>query len=72
LIVPVNAVLDVTANGLYILASQTGRLDVAAVLGSLYPGMTVLLAGLLLKERVNRLQMTGILVALAAIGLIAL
>jgi drug/metabolite transporter (DMT)-like permease len=71
-IVPVNAVLDVTANGLYILASQTGRLDVAAVLGSLYPGMTVLLAGLLLKERVNRLQMAGILVALAAICLIAL
>lgn len=71
-IVPVNALLDVTANGLYILASQTGRLDVAAVLGSLYPGMTVLLAGLLLKERVNRLQMAGILVALAAICLIAL
>lgn len=71
-IVPVNAVLDVTANGLYILSSQTGRLDVAAVLGSLYPGMTVLLAGLVLKERINRVQAFGILAALIAIGLIAL
>ena len=58
-IVLVNATLDVTANGLYILSAQIGRLDVAAVLGSLYPGMTVLLAGLLLKERVNRLQLVG-------------
>lgn len=71
-IVLVNATLDVTANGLYILSAQIGRLDVAAVLGSLYPGLTVLLAWLLLKERVNRLQLVGILVALAAIGLIAI
>lgn len=70
-IVSVNGLLDVTANGFYILAGQTGRLDVAAVLGSLYPGMTVLLAALVLKERVNRLQMAGILIALASIGLIA-
>jgi drug/metabolite transporter (DMT)-like permease len=71
-IVLVNATLDVTANGLYILSAQIGRLDVAAVLGSLYPGLTVLLAWLLLKERVNRLQLVGILVALAAIALIAI
>jgi drug/metabolite transporter (DMT)-like permease len=71
-ILPLNALLDVTASSLYILAGQTGRLDIAAVLSSLYPGMTVVLAALLLKERMNRLQLSGILTALLAIGLIAL
>jgi len=61
--------LDVTGNGLYILAGQAGRMDVAAVLVSLYPGSTVLLAGLFLHERLSRLQMAGILVAMAAIVL---
>jgi drug/metabolite transporter (DMT)-like permease len=42
-------------------------MDVAAVLVSLYPGSTVILAWLLLRERLNRLQVTGILAALAAI-----
>ena len=71
-IVGVNAALDVSANGLYILSGQTGRLDVAAVLGSLYPGMTVLLAWLILKEEINRWQTLGIVLALVAIGLIAI
>lgn len=71
-IVPANALLDISANGMYILSAQAGRLDVAAVLGSLYPGMTVLLAGMVLKERINRIQSFGILAALIAIGLIAL
>ena len=64
-----NGLLDVTGNGLYILAGQTGRMDVAAVLASLYPGSTVILAWLLLRERINRLQFFGILTALAAIVL---
>lgn len=64
-----NGLLDVTGNGLYILAGQTGRMDVAAVLASLYPGSTVLLAGLLLREKINHLQFAGILLALAAIAL---
>ncbi len=71
-IIVVNALLDVGGNGFYILASQAGRLDVAAVLSALYPAVTVFMAWLLLKEKVSRLQFTGILSALGAIALLAL
>jgi len=64
-----NAVLDIGGNFFYILAGQTGRMDVAAVLSSLYPGTTVILALLVLKEKINRIQWLGILIALIAIAL---
>jgi drug/metabolite transporter (DMT)-like permease len=67
-----NGALDVTGNGLYILAGHAGRMDVAAVLASLYPGSTVVLAGLFLRERLSRAQTAGILTALAAIVLMSL
>ena len=67
-----NAAGDIAGNTFYILSGQFGRLDVAAVLGSLYPGTTVLLAGLLLHERLNRSQWLGIITALAAIVLMTI
>jgi drug/metabolite transporter (DMT)-like permease len=66
-VVFINATLDVGGNLFYILASQIGRLDVSAVLSSLYPGSTVILAWLLLKERISAKQWLGILAALVAI-----
>lgn len=68
-LIALNAVLDVGGNVFYILAGQIGRMDVAAVLGSLYPGATVILAWLILKEKINALQKVGILAALVAIAL---
>jgi drug/metabolite transporter (DMT)-like permease len=69
-LVLLNALGDIGGNTFFILAGRGGRLDVAAVLGSLYPGMTVLLAGLILRERLNRSQWAGIAAALAAIVLL--
>jgi len=62
-----NSALDLGGNFFYILASKTGRLDVAAVLSSLYPGATVILAWWFLKEHISRMQVIGIILAFAAI-----
>jgi drug/metabolite transporter (DMT)-like permease len=67
-----SSVLDTFGNASYAMAARLGRLDVAAVLGSLYPGATVLLAWVFLKERITRVQAIGILLALGAIVLLTL
>ena len=69
--VVIAGILDSAANALYVAATQRGRLDVAAVLSSLYPASTVILARLLLKERWSRLQSLGMITALAAVPLVA-
>jgi drug/metabolite transporter (DMT)-like permease len=63
--------LDLVGNGAYILATQTGELAVASVLSSLYPAMTIILAALVLRERVTRSHWAGIALAGIAIVLIA-
>lgn len=68
----VNGVLDIGGNAFYVLAAQTGRIDVAAVLGALYPASTVVLAWLILKERLTWLQTAGVLLAFIAIILFTL
>jgi drug/metabolite transporter (DMT)-like permease len=63
--------LDSAGNALFIAATRHGRLDVAAVLSSLYPASTVILARVLLKERIGRLQAMGIVGALISVALIS-
>ena len=64
--------LDSTGTLCFIRADQTGRLDAAVVISSLYPAITVLLARMVLKEHFSRWKAIGILAGLAAVPMIAL
>jgi drug/metabolite transporter (DMT)-like permease len=61
-------VIDVVANLCYVAATRTGSFGLAVVLASLYPGVTVLLARVVLGERLRWIQRAGL--GLAAIGIL--
>jgi len=65
------ALLDTGGNMMFVAATRLGRLDVAAVLASLYPAGTILLAAWHLHERPTRRQVAGMAAALAAVVMIA-
>ncbi|WP_245908846.1 DMT family transporter [Mycobacterium neglectum] len=65
------AVLDTIANVATLLALQSGMLSLAGVLIALYPAATVLLAIVILRERVTRSQTIGMALALTAVAMIA-
>jgi len=63
---------DSAANLLFQLASLRGYLSVVSVLASLYPAMTVVLAWVILEQRLQRTQLIGIIAALAGIALVSI
>jgi drug/metabolite transporter (DMT)-like permease len=63
-------VLDMVANALYLIATRGGPLSVVVTLSSLYPASTVILARMVLGERLSTLQIAGVLCAMVAVVLI--
>jgi drug/metabolite transporter (DMT)-like permease len=68
----VAGVLDLSANTAYMMSTQMGRIDIASVLASLYPAVTVLLAFFVNGEKISTLQRIGLVATIAATALIAL
>jgi drug/metabolite transporter (DMT)-like permease len=68
----VAGVFDMGANVLYLIAVRGGLLSIVAVVASLYPASTVLLALMVDKERVSKWQGIGLGVAALALALVSL
>ncbi|GAA2442944.1 DMT family transporter [Actinomadura vinacea] len=67
-----SGVLDASANALYFVAAQKGMLSLVAVLTSLYPAITVLLARITYSERLRVVQRLGLAVAAAGVALVTI
>jgi drug/metabolite transporter (DMT)-like permease len=64
--------VDCLASVAFAVATSIGLLSIVAVFSSLYPVVTVILSMLILHERPDRIQMTGVALALAGVGLVSL
>jgi len=64
-------VMDMSATAVYLAAIAVGPLSIAAILASLYPVVTTILAALVLRERVTPVHAAGIAAAGIAVALIA-
>jgi len=62
---------DMGANLLFGIASSRGQVSIASVLGSLYPVVTILLARVVLKERLRAIQRVGAVLSLVGAAVIA-
>ena len=67
----ISGLLGAVATGLFMVASRDGNLTVTAVIVSLYPACTVLLAALVLRERVHRAQAAGLALCAVSVVLVA-
>ncbi|HEU0192861.1 MAG TPA: EamA family transporter, partial [Gaiellales bacterium] len=63
--------MDTSANALFALATQHGYLSIVSVLGSVYPIVTVLLAQILLRERLTAIQAAGVVTALIGVAIVS-
>jgi drug/metabolite transporter (DMT)-like permease len=70
LVIVLSGLFDVSANALFLLASREGLLSLVSVLAALYPAGTVVLARVVLDERLQRHQLAGLGAALAGVALI--
>lgn len=69
---PICGVIDTTANTLILIALRSGELGITSVLVSLYPASTIVLAAVVLRERLATVQWAGLVLALVAAGVLAL
>jgi drug/metabolite transporter (DMT)-like permease len=70
LLVLLPGILDMLANALYLVAARIGPLSLVVTLASLYPASTLILARIVLRERLNLWQVSGVVCALAAVVMI--
>ena len=64
--------IDATANALLLFGLRIGELSVISVLTALYPAGTIILAAVVLRERIAPVQVVGLVLALIAAGILAL
>jgi drug/metabolite transporter (DMT)-like permease len=64
--------IDASANALLLLGLRLGELSVISVLTALYPAGTIILAAIVLRERIAPVQVIGLVLALVAAAMLAL